>query len=164
MLFTVFMMVCALGFVIVSRRVLAHHHALVGTPAPALKLAALSGDEVVDLTSFKGQVVVLDFWAPWCGPCRRQMPILDELSRRLSKDIVVVGVLVDPDRTGARAMLQSNGVGYRQLDDRDGLAARAFSVSSLPSVVVIDRQGRLAAYHTGLTTAGELEASIDAAR
>src|SRR5688572_27422698 len=88
-------------------RMLEQSHAMVGKPVPALTLPALTSasGEKVDLASLKGKVVVLDFWAPWCGPCKHEMPVLNKLAQKHAANVVVIGVLVDPDLDGARAVL-----------------------------------------------------------
>ena len=146
-------------------------HPLVGKPVPTLSLPHLAGAPAtpkgapkVDLNKLAGKVVVLDFWAPWCGPCRQEMPVLDDLARRYaSSDVLVMGVLVDPDREGAVGVLAHGHIGYPQLDDDAGLAARAFGVKSLPSLVIVDRKGVVRTYRTGYTSEADLEAAIKAA-
>ena len=108
----------------------------------------------------KGKVVVLDFWAPWCGPCKHEMPILDKLAKKLGPDVIVLGVLVDPDLDGARAVLSRLQIGYPQVDDERRAASRAFSVSVLPTLVVIDRTGTVRTYRTGFSPEEDLEAAI----
>jgi thiol-disulfide isomerase/thioredoxin len=154
-------------------RVLAGTHAMVGKQVPAIALPVLweatpgkapgtpIGRAPLPLTSLKGNVVVLDFWAPWCGPCKHEMPVLDALARRMAKDgVIVVGVLVDPDHDGAIAVLRQLGIGYPQLEDTEGKAQHAFDVQQLPSLVVLDKQGNVVSFHTGFTTEEDLEADI----
>ncbi len=147
------------------------NHPLVGKPVPELTLRPLSGAPStavgapkVELSKLAGKVVVLDFWAPWCGPCRQEMPVLDGLARRFAaSNVVFMGVLVDQDREGAVSVLAQGHIGYPQLDDDAGLAARAFSVKSLPSLVIVDRKGIVRTYRVGYTSEADLEAAIKAA-
>ncbi len=158
-------------------RVLASSHAMVGKPVPQLALPVLwekaptptspgtpqgaAAARNVDLASLKGNVVVLDFWAPWCGPCRHEMPLLDAMARRLApKGVLVVGVLVDQDRAGALELLGKMNIGYPQLEDVQGQAQQAFDVRTLPSLVVLDREGKIVAYHTGFTPEEDLEEDL----
>ncbi len=148
-------------------------HALVGQGAPALSLPLLAGGPAapavskggaVDLASLRGHVVVLDFWAPWCGPCKMEMPHLQALSQRRAADgVVVVGVLVDEDRTGAAEVVSQLRLTYPQLDDDRHQAAEKYEVRSLPTLVVLDKQGVVKTYRTGFTEEAELDAAIDAA-
>ncbi len=147
-------------------RILEQTHAMVGKPAPALSLPVLAGTGdgakgPIDLASLRGRVVVLDFWAPWCGPCRHEMPVLDKLARKLAQQgVMVVGVLVDEDRLGAREFLKQAGIAYPQLEDENGRAARAFAVKTLPSLVVIDRNGTVRSYRTGFASEEDVEEAI----
>jgi thiol-disulfide isomerase/thioredoxin len=148
-------------------------HDLVGKPAPEMTLPLMMGAPVVpgmagakgvDLASLRGHVVVLDFWAPWCGPCRQEMPHLDALYKKhAGEGVMVMGVLVDDDRTGARALVQKLGLTYPQLDDEQHLAANRYDVHSLPTLVVLDKAGTVKTYRAGFTSEDELEAYIAAA-
>lgn len=149
-------------------RILEQSHPMVGKPLPALTLPrlagapSLGGAATVDLAALKGKVVVLDFWAPWCGPCKHEMPVLDRLAKRFGPDgVVVVGVLVDQDRDGARDVIKGLNLGYPQLDDAiRGEASKLFSVHSLPTMVVIDRTGTVRSYRTGFAPEEDLENAI----
>jgi thiol-disulfide isomerase/thioredoxin len=142
-------------------RLLEQSHAMVGKPAPALTLPALHGGKAgLDLTTLRGKVVVLDFWAPWCQPCKHEMPVLDKLAKKLGPDVVVVGVLVDPDLDGARAVISRLQIGYDQVEDDKRTAARAYSVSVLPTLVVIDKQGTVRSYRTGYSPEEDVEDAI----
>ncbi|MBI2391944.1 MAG: TlpA family protein disulfide reductase [Deltaproteobacteria bacterium] len=149
-------------------RILEQSHPMVGKPMPALTLPSLGGapklanQASVSLESLKGKVVVLDFWAPWCGPCRHEMPILDKLAKRFELDgVVVLGVLVDPDHEGARNVLAQLNIAYPQLDDDAARnAAREFNVSSLPTMVVVDKTGTIRSYRTGFSSEEDVENAI----
>jgi len=147
-------------------RLLEQSHAMVGKSAPALSLPPIAGTPQllgklpVDLASLKGKVVVLDFWAPWCTPCKHEMPVLDKLAKKLGPDVVVLGVLVDPDLDGARAVISRLQIGYPQVEDDKRAAARAFAVNALPTLVVIDKQGTVRSYRTGFSPEEDVEAAI----
>lgn len=149
-------------------RILEQSHPMVGKPMPALVLPSLAGAPTLDgaatldLAALKGKVVVLDFWAPWCGPCKHEMPLLDKVAKRFGPEgVIVVGVLVDPDRDGARDVVKGLQLGYPQLDDAaKGEAARAFSVHSLPTLVVVDKNGTVRSYRTGFSPEEDLENAI----
>jgi cytochrome c biogenesis protein CcmG/thiol:disulfide interchange protein DsbE len=155
-------------------RLLDRGHPLVGKPAPEFSLSVLPGTVVpktdgtatppIDLAHLKGQVVVLDFWAPWCGPCRVEMPELDKVSRKLASDgVTFVGVMVDGDQGEARDFVKTQNIAYAQGRDDEQRAQQAYGVETLPSIVVIDRQGIVRAYHPGTWDAEEVEAAVRAA-
>ncbi|WP_437676081.1 TlpA family protein disulfide reductase [Sorangium sp. So ce131] len=127
---------------------------MIGAEAPDVTLpVAVNGDPGarMQLAELKGQPVILDFWATWCGPCAVQAPILDRIARRYQgKGLVVLGVNVDdPPHVAAQYALQK-GLSYPILIDVTRDASARYGVDKLPSLVVIDRQGKIAAYLTGI--------------
>lgn len=144
-------------------RLLEQSHAMVGKSAPAISLPGLASHPPVDLAALRGKVVVLDFWAPWCGPCKHEMPVLNKLAQKHAGNVVVVGVLVDPDLDGARAVLKNLAITYPQVEDDRRAAAAAFSVHALPTLVVIDRNGTVRSYRTGFSPEEDMEAAIERA-
>lgn len=129
-------------------------------PAPVRALPTVSGDGEMSLAAFAGEVVVLNFWASWCGPCRREQPDLNEAHRRLAgEDVVFLGVDLQDSRPNAQAHVREFSIPYPSLFDPDSSYAAQFegiSPQAIPSTFLIDRQGRVAARLFGTTTAEEL--------
>ena len=113
-----------------------------GVPAPPLRLPALGGQEV-DLQSFSGRVVLLNFWASWCGPCVEEMPSLEKLYRTLApRGLVVLGVSADEDEGELRSFLKRVPVSFPVLRDPGGRLARSrYRATGYPATFVIDGAG-----------------------
>jgi cytochrome c biogenesis protein CcmG/thiol:disulfide interchange protein DsbE len=138
--------------------------ALVGHDAPDFRLDVVANAKPgpLGVADLRGNVVVLDFWATWCGPCRAETPILDALSRRWQgRGVTVVGVDTDtPDQGDPRAFAAAEGLGYAIVRDETGGVSRRYGVEALPTLVVISPAGKVVAVRTGLTDGGELERLI----
>jgi len=119
-------------------------------PAPDFKLAARGGRQV-SLADFKGQVVMLNFWATWCGPCRQEMPLLESIHKKYSKlGFTMLGVNVEPDSKAAEAWLQKQmPVSFPILYDTDSKVSRLYKVAGMPSTVIVDRKGNVRVLHKG---------------
>ena len=113
-----------------------------GSPAPPLDLTLLDGGSL-RLADLRGKVVVLNFWASWCIPCRKEMPSFEAIWQEYQdQDVVFLGVAVNSDREeNARAFAEEVGVTYPLGVDTTGQHARDYRVMSLPTTFLIDRQG-----------------------
>lgn len=101
-------------------------------------------------SDFQGEVVLLNFWASWCGPCRQEMPVLDRIHQRYkSLGFSVVGVNVDEDRGPAMRMLSESHVSFPVGFDPRGIVSTVYSVDSMPSTVIVDRKGIVRHVHRG---------------
>lgn len=114
--------------------------------APALRLKDLDG-KIVELSAYKGKVVLINYWATWCPPCRREMSSIERLSKKIqSKDFAVLAVDVgeDADAIEAFTSQMETPLSFPILLDTDSKAMQAWGVAGLPTTYFIDRQGRIA--------------------
>lgn len=120
-------------------------------PAPDFALKDADG-KLVHLSDYKGKVVLLDFWATWCGPCRIEIPWFMEFERRhKDKGFEVLGVSMDDEGWEAvKPFLAELGVNYRVVMGNDETAQMYGGVDALPTTFLIDKSGKIAAVHVGL--------------
>lgn len=135
-----------------------------GFPAPDLSLETLGGQRLA-LADRRGQVVVVNFWASWCGPCRAEMPALQRLYSDMSGrglEILAVNSTVQDSQATAQSFADEFGLSFPILLDRDGAATHAYRVQALPSTFVIDRQGVIrSVLYGGPLSEATLRAAID---
>ena len=125
--------------------------------APTFSLPSRGGD-TVSLGQLKGKVVMLNFWASWCGPCRQEMPLLEQMHKRYSSlGFTLVGVNVDANSKDAEEWLSKTPVTFPVLFDRESKVSKLYDVSAMPSTVFIDRQGNVRALHRGYKAGDEGE-------
>lgn len=126
-------------------------------PAPDFALKSNSGSNL-RLSELRGEVVMINFWASWCGPCRQEMPLLDEIHQRYkSLGFTVLGVNVEEDSNPAKAMLKQTPVSFPILFDTDSTVSKLYAVSAMPSTVLIDRDGNMRYLHRGYKPGYEQE-------
>ena len=117
--------------------------------APDFRLQARDGTQV-SLAELKGQVVMINFWATWCGPCRQEMPHLEALYQRYSPlGFTLLGVNVEDDPKGAEAWLAETPVSFPVLFDSDNRVTKLYDVVAMPSTVLVDRSGNVRYLHHG---------------
>lgn len=120
-----------------------------GDPTPDVTMVALDGKPFT-LASLEGQVVLLDFWASWCAPCRKSFPFLDELQKKHASDgLRVVGLTLEEDDDAVTGFLVSVPVSFTIARDASERAGDAFGVVAMPTTFLIDREGRMAARFEG---------------
>lgn len=109
-----------------------------------------SASDSLDLASYKGKVVYLDFWASWCGPCRRSFPWMNAMERKYApQGLVIVSVNVDEQRSDADAFLKANPADFPVIFDPDGKLAEAYKLVGMPSSFIIGRDGQVVKAHQG---------------
>lgn len=122
---------------------------LTGQPAPDFALKSSTGENL-RLSEFRGDVVMINFWATWCGPCRQEMPLLDELYTRYERvGFNLLGVSIDDDSSRAMAMIDELGVNFPVLFDARKEVSKMYDVGAMPVTVIVDRTGNVRYVHQG---------------
>ncbi len=117
--------------------------------APDFTLKSNTGSNL-RLSELRGQVVLINFWASWCGPCRQEIPLLDDIHQKYSKlGFTVLGVNVDQDSAKADKILNDIPVNFPVLYDNEGEVSRLFNVEAMPTTIIVDRNGNMRFRHRG---------------
>ena len=120
-----------------------------GQPAPDFALKSSTGENL-RLSEFRGDVVMINFWATWCGPCRQEMPLLDELHNRYERvGFNLLGVNIDDDSRRAMQMIDELGVDFPVLFDDRKEVSELYDVETMPVTVLVDREGTVRYVHLG---------------
>ncbi len=109
-------------------------------PAPSFQLTDLHGQEV-SLAQFQGKVVILDFWATWCGPCRMSMPLLEKLQQEYPSDLKLLAINLEEPLDQVRDYVSRQNIRSTVLLDSEGKVGRAYGSESIPMQVIIDKKG-----------------------
>jgi len=130
-------------------------------PSPLWELKDVDG-EPVKSSDFTGKVVVLDFWATWCGPCRMEIPGFIELQKQYAdRGLVVVGVSLDQGGAAVvKPFMEKTGINYPIVLGDEAIVSAFGGVEGIPTTFIIDRNGRIVAKHVGYTAKAEFEAEI----
>ncbi|NNL64304.1 MAG: TlpA family protein disulfide reductase [Woeseiaceae bacterium] len=122
---------------------------LEGQAAPDFALRSSTGENL-RLSEYRGDVVMINFWATWCGPCRQEMPLLDELYNRYQRvGFNLLGVNIDDDSRRAMQMVEELGVGFPVLFDAGKDVSELYNVEAMPVTVIVDRRGTVRYVHHG---------------
>ncbi len=120
-----------------------------GRPAPDFALKSSTGENM-RLSEFRGDVVMINFWATWCGPCRQEMPLLNELYVRYERvGFNLLGVNIDDDSRRAMQMIEELGVSFPVLFDARKEVSKLYNVEAMPVTVLVDREGIVRYVHLG---------------
>lgn len=126
-------------------------------PAPNFTLKSLKGSNL-KLSEFRGDVVMINFWATWCGPCRQEMPILNDLYLKYrDKGFTLLGINVEDNKTKAARMTQELRVVYPVLFDNTSEVSKQYEVDDMPTTVLVDRDGNMRYLHRGFLPGSEDE-------
>lgn len=136
-----------------------------GAVVPGERMPACAPLQALSAGGLEGRVVVVDFWASWCPPCRKLMPVLDALQAARAQDgLSVLAINVDESRPDAEALLERVAVRYPIVYDPAGVCPASFDVQGMPSTYLVDRQGVVRHVHSGFRQGDRevLEGLIDA--
>jgi peroxiredoxin len=123
--------------------------AAVSGPAPNFTLKSLSGKNL-KLSEMSGNVVLINFWASWCGPCRQEMPLLNDLHNKYEPlGFTVLGVNVEEQSDNARGFINDYPVDFPILLDNQNQVSQMYKVIAMPTTVVVDRDGNMRFLHKG---------------
>ncbi|MGZ4162226.1 MAG: redoxin domain-containing protein [Neobacillus sp.] len=119
----------------------------IGSKAPDFELKTLTG-ETVKLSSLKGKKVMLNFWATWCPPCKAEMPAMEQFSKQIGKDVVILAVNIDP-QLDVKGFVDKNGITFPVLLDTDDKVNEMYQIISIPTTYFIDSNGIIQNKYTG---------------
>jgi thiol-disulfide isomerase/thioredoxin len=129
--------------------------AAVDPPAPAFSLPARGG-ATIDLAQYKGQVVMINFWASWCVPCRQEMPLLDSIYKKYKPlGFTLLSVNVEPEQKDAESFLKQTPVTFPVVFDAKSKVSGLYNVQGMPTTVFIDRKGKVRLMHVSYKTGDE---------
>jgi peroxiredoxin len=129
----------------------------VSGPAPDFTLKSRTGENL-KLSEYRGDVVMINFWASWCAPCRQEMPLLEELYKKYSNlGFTLLAVNVEEDSSKADDLLRDIAVTFPVLFDNTNKVSKLYKVVAMPSTVVIDRDGNMRYLHRGYLPGYEVE-------
>ena len=125
--------------------------------APDFTLKGLNGDNL-KLSELRGKVILINFWASWCGPCRQEMPVLDQLYQRYrSLDFTIIGVNVEENSDAAKSLLKDVNVTFPILFDNTNAVSKLYKVKGMPSSILVDRDGNMRDMYMGYQQGYEQE-------
>jgi thiol-disulfide isomerase/thioredoxin len=133
------------------------NHELMGSIAPAFELEPVGGGAPIGPAQFAGQVVIVDFWATWCEPCRQSFPAYQRLADKYAGKLVVIGVSVDDDDSGITAFKNETGVKFPLVWDRNQSVSASYKPQKMPTSYIADQKGLIRDVHEGFHSGDDAE-------
>ena len=140
-----------------------HKEAAPGKPAPDFTLSRIGTPGDLQLSSLRGKAVVLNFWASWCSPCKREAPALQAVSKTWGKRVVVLGVDVNDFQGDARGFMRKYGLTYPVVHDNKNVTTPKYGLTGLPETFFLDRKGRIVEHVPGEVRAADLNSGVERA-
>jgi thiol-disulfide isomerase/thioredoxin len=137
-------------------------HPLRGSPAPGFSLTARNGASA-NPSDHAGKVILIDFWATWCEPCRSSFPEYEALVARYRGRVVVLGISEDDEDQGIESFARETGASFPLAWDGDKSVAQLYQISTMPTLFIVDQQGLVRFVHAGFERGDErqISAAID---
>jgi cytochrome c biogenesis protein CcmG, thiol:disulfide interchange protein DsbE len=132
-------------------------HPLIDNPAPAFDLPAQSGGKRASLEKAQGKVVLVDFWATWCGPCRASFPKYEAIAKKFEDDVVVIGISEDDEADGIADFAKETGATFTLAWDSQKSVAGSYKPDSMPTSFIVDKNGLVRFVHSGFRAGEEKE-------
>lgn len=130
-------------------------------PAPDFQLKDLDGQDL-NLAAYKGKVILLNFWATWCGPCRAEIPGLIDLQNKYKDQLQIIGMDIDDEEADVRDTLKSESINYPVAMTPGQIRMEYGGITALPTVFVINQEGRVVQKHVGLFNPALYETEVRA--
>ncbi len=134
--------------------------AVSAAPAPGFSEKDIFGRDTIDLRNYRGKVVILNFWATWCPPCREEIPALEAIQRAYGKDVAVIGVSVYCSSASTELFYAEYKINYPMIYGSYELMGEYGRVAAIPTTFVITRDGKIADRVQGARSQGEYEAML----
>ena len=139
------------------------NEAKIGKPAPDFTLGRLDRAGSLQLSSLRGKVVVLNFWASWCQPCKLEAPDLAASAKKWSGRVVVLGVDVNDPSGDARGFMRKYGITYPIVHDNKNVTSPKYGLTGLPETFFLDRRGRIVSHVISGIKAADLQRGVEEA-
>jgi len=130
-------------------------HPLLGASAPGFELGAPDGKHKVSLSDHAGKVVVVDFWATWCAPCKESFPAYQRLAQKFGNRLTVIGVSVDDDPAGIPKFAKETGAQFPLAWDDGQITSKSYQPPTMPTSFVVDQSGIVRFVHSGFHAGDE---------
>lgn len=131
----------------------------IGKPAPQFDLQSLDGQQV-QLANYRGRAVLVNFWATWCAPCKKEMPLFEARYQKYAPDLVVVGINLGESREQVQTYVDDLSISFPVLLEMKGKSSADYNISGYPTSFFIDAEGILRAVHIGEINASQLDTAL----